>query len=73
MRTKFNFFKLMSTSMLTLFFCSLSFSQSDWKPLFNGKDLSNWEKKNGEAEYHIADGAIVGTSRAGTPNTFLCT
>jgi hypothetical protein len=73
MRIKFNFFKLMSTSILTLFFCSLSFSQSDWKPLFNGKNFSNWEKKNGEAEYHIADGAIVGTSRTGTPNTFLCT
>ena len=35
--------------------------------------MSGWEIKNGTAKYHIADNAIVGTSRTGTPNTFLCT
>ncbi len=48
-------------------------AQSDWKKLFNGKDLSGWEIKNGTAKYTIEGDAIVGTSRAGTPNTFLCT
>lgn len=41
--------------------------------LFNGKDLDNWEIKGGEAIYSIEDGAIVGTTVADTPNTFLAT
>ena len=41
--------------------------------LFNGKDISGWEVKNGTAKYHIEDNSIVGTSKTGTPNTFLCT
>lgn len=41
--------------------------------LFNGKNLDNWVKRGGEAKYHIEGDAIVGTSVAKTPNTFLCT
>jgi hypothetical protein len=48
-------------------------AQGDWTPLFNGKDLKGWKKLNGTAEYKIEDGAIVGTSKTGTPNTFLAT
>ncbi len=44
-----------------------------WQPLFNGRDLSGWEVRNGSAEYRVEDGAIVGESRLDTPNTFLCT
>ncbi len=51
------------------------FAQDDapWQPLFNGSDFSGWEKLNGSAEYEIKDGAIVGVSKANTPNTFLAT
>ena len=45
----------------------------NWKPLFNGKNLSGWERKNGKAEYKVEDGAVVGYSKFGEPNTFLCT
>lgn len=44
-----------------------------WQSLFNGKDFSNFEKLNGDAEYRIEDDAIVGVSKLKTPNTFLCT
>lgn len=44
-----------------------------WKPLFNGRDLSGWERKNGTATYQVDDGAIVGTTAEGSPNSFLCT
>ncbi len=44
-----------------------------WEDLFNGKDLHNFERLNGQAEYKIADGIIVGISTSGTPNTFLAT
>ena len=49
-----------------------SFAQ-DWKPLFNGKNLKGWVKKNGKAQYKVEDGAIVGYSKMKEPNTFLCT
>ncbi|MCC6696424.1 MAG: DUF1080 domain-containing protein [Candidatus Hydrogenedentes bacterium] len=44
-----------------------------WVPLFNGKDLSNWETKGGAATYHIEEDAIVGVSAPNTKNSFLCT
>lgn len=44
-----------------------------WQPLFNGRDLSGWETRNGSAEYRVEDGSIVGESLLDTPNTFLCT
>lgn len=49
------------------------FSQSNWEDLFNGKNLKGWTKLNGTAKYKVEDGAIVGISRTGTPNTFLVT
>ena len=73
MKTKLNFFTKLSVSTLVLFLLSNSSAQSDWKLLFNGNDLSGWEVKNGTAEYHVKNHAIVGTSKTGSPNTFLCT
>lgn len=53
-----------------LLFCAASLSAQTWEPLFNGKNLKGWKKLNGKAEYKIVDGAIVGISKMGTPNTF---
>ncbi len=44
-----------------------------WTPLFNGKNLKGWKQLNGKALYEVRDGAIVGTSVYGTPNSFLVT
>jgi hypothetical protein len=44
-----------------------------WTELFNGKNLDGWVQRGGKAEYAVVDGVIVGTSKAGTPNSFLCT
>lgn len=41
--------------------------------LFDGKTLDNFEIKNGTATYAVEDGAIVGTTAEGSPNTFLST
>ena len=71
-----NNFKIFTKVLFLVTFLFFSFgieAQSNWKNLFNGKDLSGWEIKNGTAEYTIEGDAIVGTSRTGTPNTFLCT
>jgi len=48
-------------------------AKGDWEKLFNGKDLSGWERLNGTAEYTIVNGEIVGTSKSNSPNTFLAT
>jgi hypothetical protein len=41
--------------------------------LFNGRDLSGWVKRGGNATYAIEGDEIVGTSVTNTANTFLCT
>ena len=45
----------------------------DWKPLFDGKSLDGWTQKNGTATYRVEEGAIVGKTAEGSPNSFLCT
>ena len=44
-----------------------------WTDLFNGENLDDFEQKGGEARYELADGVIIGTTVANTPNSFLCT
>lgn len=45
----------------------------EWVDLFDGKTLDGWSIKSGTCTYHVEDGAIVGTTVLGSPNTFLCT
>ena len=57
---------------------SVSFSckekqETPWIQLFDGKTLTNWEIRNGTAEYIVQEGQIIGTTKIGSPNTFLCT
>lgn len=44
----------------------------DWVVLFNGTDLKGWTQKNGTATYRVEEGAIVGKTAQGSPNSFLC-
>lgn len=48
-------------------------NDGDWVPLFNGKDLTGWEQKNGSAKFEVKDGAILGTTVPNSPNSFLFT
>lgn len=64
------------TIILSLLVCmtlGLSAQDTQWESLFNGKNLKNWKKLNGDAEFKVQDGTIVGISKSGTPNTFLAT
>ena len=47
-------------------------AEPEWKPLFDGKSTEGWIQRGGKAVYTVEDGCIVGTSVAGTPNSFLC-
>ncbi len=44
----------------------------EWVDLFDGSTLAGWTQKNGTASYQVVDGAIIGTTSAGSPNSFLC-
>lgn len=41
--------------------------------LFDGRTLAGWKQLGGAAEYRVIDGAIVGTTKPGVPNSFLVT
>jgi hypothetical protein len=44
-----------------------------WVKLFDGKTLDGWKQLNGTATYVVDDGTILGTTKEGSPNSFLCT
>ena len=47
--------------------------KAPWKPLFNGKDLTGWNQKGGDAHYFVEGDMIVGSTVNNTPNSFLTT
>ncbi|MFY0608567.1 MAG: DUF1080 domain-containing protein [Cyclobacteriaceae bacterium] len=59
-------------SIVLLFATTFLYGQ-DWQPLFNGKDLKNWETHGGKADFSVVDEMIVGTAVTNSPNSFLCT
>ena len=44
-----------------------------FSPLFNGKDLSQWQTRGGESPFEVKNGVIVATCKPGSPSTYLCT
>lgn len=73
---KYTFRKsLFFLSSVVLISCSKPAEQESdgWKNLFNGEDLTGWKAVAGTATFEVVDGEIIGTSVAGSPNTFLIT
>ncbi len=61
---------------LCIFFGILTSSagaEDAFRPLFDGQTLHGWQQRGGLATFRVEEGAIVGTSAANSPNTFLCT
>jgi hypothetical protein len=50
-----------------------SCAEEGWLALFDGRTLDGWVQRNGTAEYRVEDGAIVGRTSEGSPNSFLTT
>ena len=46
--------------------------EEGWVSLFDGETLDGWTQRNGTATYRVEDGAIVGRTTPGSPNSFLC-
>ena len=59
--------------LIGLFVSNVSAQQEEWIDLFDGKTLNGWSIHSGFANYRVEEGAIVGTTVKGSPNTFLCT
>ena len=55
--------------------CSLSAKhhKGEMTRIFDGKTLNGWSQLNGTASYRVQDGAIIGKTKEGSPNSFLCT
>jgi mannose-6-phosphate isomerase-like protein (cupin superfamily) len=62
----------LSILLIFLLLSLASVAQENWKPLFNGKDLTGWKIRGGEASYKVEGETIVGTTK-GRYNTFLST
>lgn len=52
---------------------SFAFTQNGYTNLFDGKTLKGWKRIIGSGEYKVENNMIVGTTVAGSPNTFLAT
>lgn len=68
--------KLLTATLVFASLCSpaLTASADDrFVSLFDGKTLDGWIQKNGTATYRVENGAIVGKTAEGSPNSFLCT
>ncbi|MDR0328335.1 MAG: DUF1080 domain-containing protein [Planctomycetaceae bacterium] len=53
--------------------CPFSFSAEEgFVSLFNGKDLTGWSQKGGDAKYSVEDGCIVGVVNDERRNSFMC-
>ncbi|MFC1498971.1 DUF1080 domain-containing protein [Verrucomicrobiota bacterium] len=65
---------LFLSAMFVLSCVSIGSDADDgWISLFDGKTLDGWIQKNGTATYRVEDGAIIGKTTKGSPNSFLCT
>ena len=60
-------------TLTTLTLASAANADEGWSNLFNGKSLTGWIHRGGQASYAVEGDTIVGTSKLNTANTFLCT
>jgi hypothetical protein len=58
--------------LCAFFVCHFAAAQDGFVSLFNGKDLTGWSVKGGDAKYHVENGNIVGVVNDARRNTFLC-
>ena len=65
--------KVIWCAPVALALCLSATAADKGTPLFDGKTLNGWKQLGGAADYQVIDGAIVGSSRPGVPNSFLVT
>ena len=48
-------------------------TEDGWTVFFNNDTKEGWTQLNGNADYEIKDGVVIGTTKNGEPNSFLST
>ena len=51
---------------------SLVAEDKAYKSILDGKTLKGWTQRNGTATYSVENGIIIGKTKEGSPNSFLC-
>ena len=51
---------------------SLVAEDNAYKSIFDGKTLKGWTQRNGTATYRVENAVIIGKTKEGSPNSFLC-
>ena len=64
---------LLKTLLFLIAAAAVPLHAGGWVELFDGETLNGWVQRNGFATYRVEDGAIVGRTSEGSPNSFLCT
>ena len=59
--------------ILLLAFSLNVLAKDKYTPIFDDKTLKGWTQRNGTATYRVENKAIVGKTKEGSPNSFLCT
>ncbi|MCK4747445.1 MAG: DUF1080 domain-containing protein, partial [Bacteroidales bacterium] len=62
-----------SIVLLMAMVATMALNAQEWVDLFNGENLKGWKKLDGTAGYRVENGEVIGTSKTGTPNTFVAT
>ena len=60
-------------SLITIIPSKLSCQDNQWENLLEDNTLKNFVRLNGNAEFKVVDGNLIGTSKLNTPNSFLAT
>ena len=61
---------ILLTSLTTSLFAK--HHKGEMTSLFDGKTLNGWTQLNGTADYRVEKGTIIGKTKEGSPNSFLC-
>ena len=64
--------KTLFTSLFIAGSLTSSLFADEMTSIFDGKTLDGWTQRNGTATYEVVDGTIKGTTKAKSPNSFLC-
>jgi hypothetical protein len=61
---------ILLTSLTTSLFAK--HHKAEMTSIFDGKTLDGWTQLNGTADYRVEKGTIIGKTKEGSPNSFLC-
>ena len=61
---------ILLTSLTSILFAK--HHKGEMTSIFDGKTLNGWTQLNGTADYRVEKGTIIGKTKEGSPNSFLC-